>query len=218
MTSGTIRGGLLALLLLWPGAASAQIVTWTFTGEITNGGVFSTLPPGSTWALSIDFDPSQTPTVTGFYNEYVGDAVFLSGVDATDTQATIRIADSPNQLTISLEDAGADLPQLEFTNLPGTFGQVDRISVSFSFDGIGSQDINDYLTFDLPADPAARTIAVVVPSAISPTGVVADLEVDGVPPVPTGPLLPWMLAPIGVALAGWRLRVRSADEARAADA
>jgi len=185
--------------------ANAQNVNWEFQGTITDNSNYSTLPIGTQFTLTVDFDPNQTGVGVSGATNYLGDATFTSLVDGFDTSALIRINAAPNTLLIELKDPDASLPQVEYTNLPGQFNQVEWIALELLDLGVGTEDIQDYLTLALPADSTDRYILVTAPGSAAITGEVTAVESTSSTPVPNT-LLPLLLPPVLVAMGTVTLR------------
>ena len=197
------RHALGVILLLVVGSAQAASVTWTISGLIDDPGVFSTIPEDSVWQFSVTFDPYQTGVQGGFSTDYAATATFsAAGYAASDTTAIIKIADAPNALTIIIDDPDAIMPDLEFTNIPGTFWPVQDIFVSLDFvQGLGSEDILDYIQLDIFALDYSYAV-VRTASAVPPTGEVVGIGVSTLGLIPI-PAAVWLFSSGLIALIGF---------------
>lgn len=177
------RFGFLLAVCFFPFPSHSAVVTWNFGGQFNNFGVFSTFEINDPWSLTLSFDDTQTGvSPTGFFTSYTGNATFISNsYIATDTSATISIADTPNVLSIEMGDSGATLPGIEYINFPGTLVTPEDINFQIEFDGIGSENLVDYVQLDTLAPFADTNMYVRVTSAIPPTGTIDNVTVSAVP-------------------------------------
>ena len=142
--------------------------TWTFTGVILDdGGVFSTIPSGTSCLMSIDV---PMPAVPGpFAGEYIlPNASFVAGgYSASDPEATASI--STNAVSIEFSGNDASLGSLEFADFPGEFGDVSAVRIEFTEPAVPLASADFPFDLDLGNWNSVR-IFVIVPGATSPNG------------------------------------------------